>query len=579
MNIILPSPAKAPAVETSQSAAENGASNASAPNQGFAAAMESVAGKPARKSASSKSANGGSDGGGLPRSGNVVPSVAQPLPQAPSIAAAQSTAAAQAAAQAMAAAQAGAAVQSTGPVQAPAAPPSIGPAQSIAAAQSPASAQSTAAAQSSAAAQSAAAAAVAGSTVNSNSQIHASRAGAAAAGPWADSGAVQENGASAGAAASAADEAHAADDADDADDADETASASAETLSVGKSKDTGADAIVAAALPAGPKSGALRTTALPKSPVAVESRANDSSASTQQSTAAGDGGEAAGAGAAGAAVNGGPNAVASVAETAADEGFDIAAAPGVAAQNSVHADALIAPAGSSAQGIEPDAASALAAAGASATAAAAASAASVITALAASTAVAAKHVRAGADSNISVPAAPSIDGAAVASTSAGAALAAGGTISQSSDAATATMKISANVDGNEFGQGLANHISTLVDRNITSAKIQVNPPALGPIEVRISVQGDHAQVWMVSHSAVTRDALQSSTPTLRAMLGDQGFGQVSVDISQRSFQDRNPTAPSYEWHLDADRGGQSASTGTVGSATRAASSGALDAYA
>jgi flagellar hook-length control protein FliK len=140
------------------------------------------------------------------------------------------------------------------------------------------------------------------------------------------------------------------------------------------------------------------------------------------------------------------------------------------------------------------------------------------------------------------------------------------------------MKVGASVDSSDFSQGVANQISTMVDKNITSAKLQVNPPSLGPIEVRIAVQGDHAQVWMVSHSAVTRDALQSSTPTLRDMLNGQGFGQVSVDISQRSFQDRTPTAQtSYEWSADADRADKTMA-GTVGASARSPS-GALDAYA
>jgi flagellar hook-length control protein FliK len=139
------------------------------------------------------------------------------------------------------------------------------------------------------------------------------------------------------------------------------------------------------------------------------------------------------------------------------------------------------------------------------------------------------------------------------------------------------MKVGASVDSSEFGQGVANQISTMVDNNISSAKLQVNPPALGPIEVRIAVQGDHAQVWMVSHSAVTRDALQASTPKLREMLSDQGFGQVSVDISQRSFQDRTPTAPTYEWSSGAERSDYAAAS-AVGSTARAAS-GIVDAYA
>jgi flagellar hook-length control protein FliK len=140
-----------------------------------------------------------------------------------------------------------------------------------------------------------------------------------------------------------------------------------------------------------------------------------------------------------------------------------------------------------------------------------------------------------------------------------------------------TLKVAAGVDTAEFGQGVADRVSLMMDSNLTSAKLQVNPPALGPIEVRIALQGGHAQVWFTSHSAVTRDALESSSPQLREMLGAQGFGQVSVDISQRSFQERSPQSHGYEG-TPAISGESSASVQTPGATSRAAS-GLLDAYA
>jgi flagellar hook-length control protein FliK len=140
-----------------------------------------------------------------------------------------------------------------------------------------------------------------------------------------------------------------------------------------------------------------------------------------------------------------------------------------------------------------------------------------------------------------------------------------------------TLKVSAGVDTAEFGQGVADRVSVMMDGNLTSAKLQVNPPALGPIEVRIALQGGHAQVWFTSHSAVTRDALESSSPKLREMLGAQGFGQVSVDISQRSFQERSPQSHGYEG-TPAIRGESSGSVQSPGATSRAAS-GLLDAYA
>jgi flagellar hook-length control protein FliK len=218
----------------------------------------------------------------------------------------------------------------------------------------------------------------------------------------------------------------------------------------------------------------------------------------------------------------------------------------------------------------PDAATALGAA-ASATAAAAASAAQVITELANTTA-ADKHSR-GVDA-----AAGATPNAAAGGTAGSAQSMAGVSSASNTNAAAPTFKVGASVDSGEFGQGVADQVASMVAGNLSSAKLSVNPPALGPIEVHISVQGDQAQVSMVSHSAVTRDALQASTPKLREMLGEQGFGQVSVDISQRSFQDRTPTAQSYEWNSSADRNDYSAATSSVGTVTRAAS-GILDAYA
>jgi flagellar hook-length control protein FliK len=94
------------------------------------------------------------------------------------------------------------------------------------------------------------------------------------------------------------------------------------------------------------------------------------------------------------------------------------------------------------------------------------------------------------------------------------------------------------VDSADFAQGVADKVSLAVDNGWSSAKLSVNQPQLGPIELQIAVQGAHAQVAMSTHSAVTREALESSVPNLRHMLNSQGFTQVSVDISQRSFQER-----------------------------------------
>jgi flagellar hook-length control protein FliK len=144
---------------------------------------------------------------------------------------------------------------------------------------------------------------------------------------------------------------------------------------------------------------------------------------------------------------------------------------------------------------------------------------------------------------------------------------------------TTTFKITPPVETADFSQGVADRVSFMVDGNISSAKLQVNPPALGPIEVRIALQGSHAQVSFTSHSALTRDALESSAPKLREMLGSQGFGQVSVDVSQGSYQDRSAQSSPYQ---SSTAGARDSSVDAVQSAPRSsarASTAVLDAYA
>ncbi len=138
-------------------------------------------------------------------------------------------------------------------------------------------------------------------------------------------------------------------------------------------------------------------------------------------------------------------------------------------------------------------------------------------------------------------------------------------------------KVAAGVGTADFGQGVADRVSLMMDGNLTTAKLQVNPPALGPIEVRIALQGGHAQVWLSSHSAVTRDALESSSPKLREMLGSQGFAQVSVDISHRSFQERAP--PSQAYQATPAIGADAAVLAHTSTSLSRSASGLLDAYA
>ncbi len=177
---------------------------------------------------------------------------------------------------------------------------------------------------------------------------------------------------------------------------------------------------------------------------------------------------------------------------------------------------------------------------------------------------------------VRTPSAPGADGVSIAAATNS--VLAPSTAAASGAAGPAVFKLHQGLDTPEFSQALADKVAWLVDKDIGSAKLQINPPQLGPIDVHIEVQGDKAQVWLSAHSVVTRDALEAAAPRLRDMLGSQGFAQVSVDVSQRSFQDRTAPPP-VPWLPAASNGSPEALFSADTVQPKRVSMGALDAYA
>ncbi len=110
-------------------------------------------------------------------------------------------------------------------------------------------------------------------------------------------------------------------------------------------------------------------------------------------------------------------------------------------------------------------------------------------------------------------------------------------------------------------QGLGNRVLWMVNQQVQTAELRMNPAHLGPIEVRISIRDDQATVSFVSAHGQVREALQAAIPQLREMLGNNGLNLADVNIAQHSFADarqRPDDAPSR-----ANGGQGEAGTGEV----------------
>lgn len=87
----------------------------------------------------------------------------------------------------------------------------------------------------------------------------------------------------------------------------------------------------------------------------------------------------------------------------------------------------------------------------------------------------------------------------------------------------------------EWGQGVAERVMWMSSRGINEAEIYLDPPELGPLQVKVSLSNEQAHVsFVVQHSSV-REALDQHAMRLREMFAGEGIDLVDVDVSDQSL--------------------------------------------
>ncbi|WP_417513824.1 flagellar hook-length control protein FliK [Marinobacter sp.] len=90
----------------------------------------------------------------------------------------------------------------------------------------------------------------------------------------------------------------------------------------------------------------------------------------------------------------------------------------------------------------------------------------------------------------------------------------------------------------EWGDKLMGKLSWLTAKNLSMAEIHLTPPDMGPMEVRVRVQNDQANITVHAANPVVRDQLELHSHRLRDMLGEQGLSLAQFDVSDNSQNQR-----------------------------------------
>lgn len=88
----------------------------------------------------------------------------------------------------------------------------------------------------------------------------------------------------------------------------------------------------------------------------------------------------------------------------------------------------------------------------------------------------------------------------------------------------------------ELATQMQTQVGLMMARNMKSVDIRLDPPELGSMQVKLSVQNDQASVSFVVSSQQAKDALENSLPKLKELLEQQGLELADSDVNQQNSQ-------------------------------------------
>ena len=78
---------------------------------------------------------------------------------------------------------------------------------------------------------------------------------------------------------------------------------------------------------------------------------------------------------------------------------------------------------------------------------------------------------------------------------------------------------------------LASRVHAMLDHGVDEARIKLNPPQLGALDIKISVHDDKTFVQLVASTSAARDELSQSLPRLRDLLAAGGLDLAGASVS------------------------------------------------
>ncbi|MEO8039834.1 MAG: flagellar hook-length control protein FliK, partial [Betaproteobacteria bacterium] len=100
------------------------------------------------------------------------------------------------------------------------------------------------------------------------------------------------------------------------------------------------------------------------------------------------------------------------------------------------------------------------------------------------------------------------------------------------------LEVSQPLQASTWRESFADRVTWVANARQPAAEMQINPPNLGPVEIRVNVSADQANLSFYSPHAAVREAIQAALPRLQDSLSASGLtlGNVFVGAEAQSRQ-------------------------------------------
>ena len=101
--------------------------------------------------------------------------------------------------------------------------------------------------------------------------------------------------------------------------------------------------------------------------------------------------------------------------------------------------------------------------------------------------------------------------------------------------------VTPHLQENNWSQHFGEKVVWLAKSDQQSAQININPPQLGPIQIRLNLSGDQATMTFASPHLDVRQAIENAMPQLKEMLSSAGINLGQADVGANMAQHKQET--------------------------------------